>query len=148
MADGLSIAANVIAIITLAYSSSKSIYETINSIHKVPKAYHDLNVDLDGLQQVLASLKVELDNKGKDDALSKDQRSCLKELQAPLKGCAGACKEFQSTLSKIFPSSSNHYTSIGDRFKLQFQKNEIAAFQIRIVSYKSTLTIALGFTSL
>ncbi|PMD50438.1 uncharacterized protein K444DRAFT_547107 [Hyaloscypha bicolor E] len=44
-------------------------------------------------------------------------------------------------------NSKDGHTSVRDRLKLQFQDKEVAAFRMRLASYKSTLTIALEFSS-
>jgi hypothetical protein len=148
MADGLSIAASVIAVAGLAYSSSKMLYQFIADIHDAPKTFLDLNTDIEALYKTIYSLKQELNDQDKATALSDAQKSNLREIEPSLEGCRDACNEFKGKLDKLMSHSKGDYTSIRDRVKLQFKDKEIAAFRMRLGSYKSTLAIALEFSSL
>lgn len=148
MADGLSIAAGVIAIAAHAYSSSKLLYQLITDIRDAPKTFLDLNTDIEALYKTIYSLKQALDVDGKGAALSEAQRLNLSEIKPSLEGCRDACDEFKAKLGKLMSNSKDGHTSIRDRVKLQFQDKEVAAFRIRLASYKSTLAIALEFSSL
>lgn len=148
MSDPLSITASIVAIATLAYASSKALYEIIKDIQDAPKSFLDLNADLEALQAVLNSLKAELEGNGRDAGLSDTQQSCLRELGPSLQGCSDACDQFKSKLVDIMSHTREGHSSFRDRVKLQFHDKEIAAFRFRLASYKSTLSVALGFASL
>jgi hypothetical protein len=148
MSDPLSITASVVAVATLAYNSSKALYEITKDIKDAPKTFLDLKTDLEALQSVLNSLKTELNRKDRATALSEAQRSVLEELELPLRSCSDACDEFKSKLAKLLSRSGDGHTSFRDKVKLQFQDKEVSAFRFRLASYKSTLTIALSFSSL
>jgi len=147
MAEAIGPAASVIGIATLAYSSSKALYELLNGIHQAPKTLEFLKTDLDALQKLLSSLKVELKHKP-DQNLSDGLKQCLKEVERSLKGCSKACDEFREKLSKITSHSTEQHTSLRDKVKLQFQEKEITTLRYRLASYKATLNIAISFTSM
>jgi hypothetical protein len=143
----IGLAASVIAVATLAYTSTKALYSTINEIHKAPKTLQQLGADLDVLQTLLESLSAEI--KGKTDVqLSDGIKECLKEIKPPLGGCAKACDEFKTKLSKITSNSTDKHIALVDKVKLQFEEKEISDFRYRLGSYKATLNIALSFASL
>lgn len=147
MTDPLSITAGVIAVVTLAYDSGKTLYEFINGILEAPKALKDMNGDLAAIQKVLNSLKVELE--GTPDAtLSAGLKKFLNDIKPSLEGCTEACDEFKAKLVKVTSHSTEAHTSKRDRIKLQFQDKEISAFKYRMASYKATLSIALEYASL
>jgi hypothetical protein len=148
MTDPLSITASVITIVTIAYSSCKTLYETVKDIRDAPQTFVDLTADLNALRQVLSSLSSKLDEDDKRDNLSAAQRTCLIELKVPLEACADACEQFQLKLNKVRSHSSDGHTSFRDRVRLQFQDKEVTAFRHRLTSYKSTLNIALALASL
>lgn len=147
MTDPLSVSAGVIAVVALAYNSSKALYEFVKDIHGAPKTLKDLKVDLEALQQVLNSLRAKLD--GVPNAnLSDSLKWLLDDINPPLEGCAEACEEFHTRLMKITPNSNESHTSFRNKVKLQFQDKDIVAFRYRLGSYKATLNVALSFASL
>jgi uncharacterized protein YoxC len=147
MPDPLSITASVIAVATLAYSSSKKLYEFVQSIQEAPKTLKDMNSDLAALQKVLNSLIEQLTTTPVED-VSVGLKGCLEDIKPSLKGCSEACDEFNAKLAKITSHSTEDHTSKRDKIKLQFQDKEILAFKYRISSYKATLSLALEFASL
>jgi deoxyadenosine/deoxycytidine kinase len=148
MADPLSITASIIAVATLAYSSSKSLYQTISDIHDAPETFVHLKTDVETLYQTIHSLQQELEKKDTDAALSDAQKSNLREINPTLQACCSACDAFGSKISTLMRHSMDGHTSLQDRIKLQFQQKEIGVFQARLASYKSTLAIALDFSTL
>jgi hypothetical protein len=148
MADGLSIAAGVIAVAGLAYTSSKMVYQVISDIRDAPQTFLNLNTDIGALYQTIHSLQQELEKEDKDAALSEAQRLNLSEIKPALEGCRDACDGFRAKINKLMSNTKDGHTSFRDRLKLQFQDKEIATFQMRLASYKSTLAIALDFTTL
>jgi hypothetical protein len=147
MAEAIGLAASIIGVATLAYSSSKALYELLDGIHEAPKTLEFLKTDLDALQKLLSSLEVELKHKP-DKSLSDGLKHCLEEVEPSLKACSKACDEFREKVSKITSHSTEQHTSLRDKVKLQFQEKEITTFRYRLTSYKSTLNIALSFASL
>ena len=148
MTDPLSVSAGIIAVVTLAYSSSKTLFETVKGIRDAPKTFQDLSTDLEGLQAVLGLLGASLDSGGEAGSFSEAQVSCLEHLATPLSACSDVCSEFKLKLEKSTRHSSDTHTSFRDSFKLQFKDTEITTFRYRLASYKLTLSIALEFASL
>jgi chromosome segregation ATPase len=145
MAEGLGIAASVIALARLAYSSSKSLYQTISGIHDAPQI---LKADIETLYQTIHSLKQELKKQDSNAALSEAQKSNLREIEPTLKACCNTCDAFKAQLDRLTRHSKDSHTSLWDRFKLQFQEREIGACQAQLDGCKSMLAIALDLSNL
>ena len=148
MAEPLSITASVIAVATLAYSSTQTLYQAIYAIHDAPEAFAHLMTDIETLHDTIHSLQQEIKKRDTDGTLSDAQNSNLREIKPTLEACRTACDAFKSKIDKIMRHSKDGQTSMRDRLKLQFQEKEIRAFQARLASYKSTLAIALDFSIL
>ncbi|KAL4733369.1 hypothetical protein BDV11DRAFT_175766 [Aspergillus similis] len=143
MAEPLSIIANVIAVASLAYSSSKILFQTISGIHDAPETLVHLQTDVWNLHETIHSLYQLLEVKKSDTDLSEAQKSNLREIQPTLDACRLACDAFKAKLDGFLRRSTEGHVSLRDRLRMQFQEEEIAAFQARLSSYKSTLAIAL-----
>lgn len=148
MADPLSITASVIAVARLAYLSTQTLHQTISAIHDAPEVFAHLETDIETLSETIRSLQQELEKKDADVGLSDAQKSNLREIKPALKACHVACNAFKGKVDRVMRHSKDGHTSLWDRLKLQFQEQEIGAFQARLASYKSTLAIALDFSAL
>jgi ABC-type transport system involved in cytochrome bd biosynthesis fused ATPase/permease subunit len=148
MADPLSITASVIAVTTLAYTSSKMLYQTISGIQDAPEALAHLKTDVETLCDTIHSLQQGFEGKDADAALSESQKSNLREIKPTLEACHNACNAFKAKVDKLTHRSTEGHVSWRDRLKIQFQEKEVTAFQARLGSYKSTLAIAVEFATL
>ncbi|KAF2195765.1 hypothetical protein K469DRAFT_699388 [Zopfia rhizophila CBS 207.26] len=147
MADPLSITASVITVAGLAYSSGKMLYQAISDIHDAPETFIHLKTDVETLYETIHSLQQELEKKDTDASLSEAQKSNLREIKPTLQACRNACDAFKGKIDRLMRHSKDAHISLRDRLKLHFQEKEIGAFQARLGSYKSTLTIALDFST-
>ena len=148
MTDPLTVSAGIIAVVTVAYSSSKTLFEVVEGIRDAPKTFEDLRTDLGALQEVLGLLGARLDPGGQGGTFSEAQVSCLEHLATPLRACSDACSEFKLKLDGMTRHSTDTHTSLRDRIKSLFKDEEIKTFRFKLASYKLTLSIALGFASL
>lgn len=145
--SGLEITAGVIAVASLAYQSTKSLYELIDGIVKAPNQLKVLKKDLDAVKNLLETIQTAMEGTSDED-LSEGVKKCLQDVQPSIKGLEDACNEFSAKLSRITRHSTADRTRFDDKLKLQFQDKDILAFKYRIESYKSTLSIALGLATL
>ncbi|OJD10871.1 hypothetical protein AJ78_08233 [Emergomyces pasteurianus Ep9510] len=148
MADPLSITASVVTIATLAYASSKSLYQTISGICNAPQNLVHLKTDIEMLCEAIMSLQRGLEENGIDAALSDAQRSNLCEIKPILEACQKACDAFKGKMERFMSHSSDGHIALRDRLKMHVQEKEIVAFEAQLGSYKSTLIVALEFTVL
>ncbi|KAJ5720743.1 uncharacterized protein N7483_008677 [Penicillium malachiteum] len=147
MAEAVGLTASIIGIVTLAYQSSKTLYELIDGVLNAPKYLKDLNEDVTANSHILASLKSAIEGTS-DDELSDGVKNSLKDAQPAIKGCEKVCNELFQKISQITSHSSSTHTRLDDRLRLKFQDKAILAFKYRIESYKSTLSIVLGMVTL
>ena len=148
MTDLLSLSANVIDVVTVAYSSSKILFETVKVIRDAPKSIKDLSTDLDALQKVLSSLGAKLEPGSEGGPFSAVQILCLEHLTTPLSAFSDACSELKLKLDRNVCHSRDSRTSSRDGPKSLLQDKEITAFRFKLASYKLTLSNALEFASL
>src|SRR5947207_864346 len=126
MAEGLGVAASVMALTGLAHSISRSLYQTISGIRNDPSI---LKADVETLYQTIQSLKQELKKQDSNAALSEAQWANLREIEPTLEACCDTCDKFKNQLDRLTRHSKNRYTSLLDRFKLPFQERDIWASQ-------------------
>ncbi|KAJ5627354.1 hypothetical protein N7528_004781 [Penicillium herquei] len=147
MAEAAGLTASIIGIVTLAFQSSKTLYELIDGILNAPKHLKDLNEEVSTVSQVLSSLKSAVEGTS-DDELSDGVKNNLRDAQPAIQGCERVCNELFQKISQITSHSSSTHTRLDDRIRLKFQDKAILAFKYRIESYKSTLSIVLGLVTL
>lgn len=131
--ESLGVASGVVTPLTAAIQSSKSLYETIQTFRAQGRKIRDLRNELEGLFQVLESLK---------DVVDKDDR-ILSLLMLPVLHCTQACREFEIILVKCSKHSGGSRTSFRDWTKIKYMGGDIDDFKNVLAGYKSTLTIAL-----
>lgn len=145
MSDPLSITASILAIVTAASASAKSLHELVDSLRNAPKAIRDLNESIISVQRVLSALEATLQEKS--DAL------VLAFARVGLKESVAACKiiteDFAKTLKKYSTSSANGGTfNRRDMLTVTFRKSKIASFQTRLKAAKDTVQFAVTSATL
>ena len=118
MTDPLSVSAGIIAVVTTAYSTSSTLFETVKGIRDAPKTFQDLRTDLAALLEVLGLLEARLASGGQGGPFSEAQISCLEHLASPLSAYSDACSKFRLKLEEIMCHSSDRHTSFRDRFQV------------------------------
>ncbi|KAA8646130.1 uncharacterized protein ATNIH1004_007556 [Aspergillus tanneri] len=131
MADPLSITASVLAVITAAVQSTKSLYETVKRFKDRNKTLRRLQVELEDLTNILDSLTQAVNA----------ESSMLALLQGPIGRCSQICHEFEQSM-KVFNGKSK--TGFRDWTKMEFMKGDINEFIDTIAGYKSTISVGLG----
>lgn len=131
MADPLSISASVLAVITAAVQSAKSLYETVNRYKGRDKTLRRLQDELQDLANILSSLAQGIDA----------ETSMLELLGGPIDRCRQVCHEFEEAM-KAFSGKSK--TGFLDWAKMEFRRGDINEFIDTIAGYKSTISVGLG----
>src|ERR1700753_2581257 len=129
--DPLSVTASLLAVITAAVQTTKSLYETV-------QRYKGRNKTLQRLQDELVHLTTILDSLRE---VVHAEESVFKLLKDPIERCNQICHEFEETM-KDFTGKSK--TGIRDWTKLEFMKSGINEFIETIAGYKSTISVGLG----
>src|SRR6266480_268182 len=112
MAEGLGIAASIIAVV----SAIKQLYQIIVAIHDAPQIFVSLKADFVTLSQTVQSLIQELMNQDGNAALSEAQKSTLE-------ACRNICDK--DNLDRLTRHIMGSHTSLWYRLKLLFQEREI-----------------------
>jgi hypothetical protein len=130
MADPLSITASLLAVITVALQSTKSLYETVNRFKDRNKTLRRLQDELGDLTKILDSL-----------AQVANAELMLTLLQGPIERCSQVCREFEQSM-EVFRGKSK--TGFRDWTRMEFMRGDINEFIDTIAGYKSTISVGIG----
>jgi DNA repair ATPase RecN len=131
MADPLSITGSMLAVITVAVESVKSLHNTIKRFKDRDKNLRKLRTELEDLTNILGSL---------GDVINADM-PMLALLRGPIERCSQLCREFEQAMEKF---GRNSTTGFRDWAKMEFMRGDITEFIDNIAGYKSTINVGLG----
>lgn len=131
MADPLSITASVLAVVTAAVQSARSLYETVKRYKGRDKTLRRLENELEDLTKILDMLT----------QVTNADPSMLSLLRGPINRCNQVCREFEQSM-KAFSGKSK--TGIRDWAKMEFMRGDINDFIDTIAGYKSTISVGVG----
>jgi hypothetical protein len=134
MAEPISLASGLLALVIFAHKSCVTLYTTIQSFKTHPKRVRDLVNELETLIGVLESLA---------DTVKSDKDVDFSPLDLPMQRCGNACNEFLQELQTCCSRSGGDKTSFRDWAKLRYMGDNIDDFKDSLAAYKSTITIAL-----
>ena len=138
MAEALGAASAIATFATLAFQSSVTLYNTIQSLKSRDKVIRELRQELESLQNVLQALAESMINLDAD----------LAALEQPLTRCKHACEEFNVLLQRCTSRSTDEKTSRIDWLRIRYMGEDISGFKNMLAGYKSTITIALAYANL
>ena len=138
MADPLSVASALVALITFALQSSQTLYQLIDSFKSNQRNIRELREELEALDDALQALHQTAASGGAN----------LAGLELPLSRCGRACEDFKAVLLKCTEHSGGSRTSFRDWAKLRYLGDDITGFKNMLAGYKSTICIALGDANL
>lgn len=133
MAEPLSVASGVVALVTFGVQSSSSLLKLINDFKRTPSTVRQLKEELEALVTVLQCLSTTI----------KDAESDFTALENPLRQCSKACQNFEALLSHFAGPQGHPKTSFQDWAKLKYLGNDINGFRDMIGGYKATISVAL-----
>lgn len=135
MADPVSLASGILALVIFAHNSCLTLHSTIQSFKNHPKRVRDLIEELEALINVLESL---------GDTMRSHTDTDLPALDLPLRRCGSACDEFLRELQNCCSRSGSDRQSFRDWAKLRYMGDDINDFKDSLAAYKSTINIALN----
>lgn len=135
MADPLSITASVLAVITAAVASVRSLCDTVRSFQNRSITLKRLHHTLQDLVTILDSLTTVVNADASVVAL----------LQGPIDRCQETCTEFEQSMKKFHGKSK---AGLLDWTKLEFMRGDINDFIETLEGYKSTITVGIGTITL
>ena len=131
MADPLSITASVLAVVTAAIQSTKSLSATVKRYKDRDKTLGRLQDELEDLTAVLSSLTEAADS----------DKSMSTLLKGPVGRCSQVCREFEGAMEQFRGKTK---TGLRDWTKMEFMRGNIHDFTDTLASYKSTIMVGLG----
>jgi len=131
MADPLSISASLLAVITAAIQSSKSLYATVQRYKSRDKTLQRLLHEVDDLVNILTTLQ---------EAIS-TEATILKLLQNPVERCSQVCRDLEAAMTKFSGKSNLGFI---DWARLEFRASDINGFMDALAGYKSTIMVGVG----
>ncbi|RII17486.1 hypothetical protein CUC08_Gglean002326 [Alternaria sp. MG1] len=134
MADPISLASGVLALVIFAHKSCLALHTAVRSFKTQPKRVRDLIEELEALINVLESLS---------DTMRLHTDVDLPALDLPLRRCSTACNEFLQELEKCCSRSGGDRQSFRDWARLRYMGDDIDDFRNSLAAYKSTINIAL-----
>lgn len=129
--DPLSISASVLAVLTAAIQSTRSLHETVKRFKERNKTLRRLQDELEDLTNILNSLT----------QVTNAEASMLALLQGPIDRCSQVCREFEQSM-EVFSKKSK--TGFLDWTRMEFRRGDINEFIETIAGYKSTISVGLG----
>jgi septal ring factor EnvC (AmiA/AmiB activator) len=138
MAEVVGTLSAIIPLVTLAFQSSITLYQTVQSLQSRDKVIRELRQELEALQDVLRALGESI----------RDFEVDLTVLEQPLKRCNKACGEFNALIMKCTSHSTQEQNSKRDWIRLRYMGGDITNFKDMLSSYKSTISIALAYANL
>lgn len=130
--DGISGAASVITIFSLALSSTQVIYNTVRGIKNAPKVIQHMISSLQDLSNLLKQLR------GFTDRLY---------LAADLRGlvakCAADLKEFEEKLAKLSPPANNKPVRLWKNIKATLQERDLVKMSGLIQRHIAALSLQI-----
>jgi hypothetical protein len=131
MADPLSVTASVVAVVTAAIQSTRSLSATVKRYKDRDKTLNKLQYDLEDLTTILSSLKEATDS----------DKSMSTLLEGPVGRCGQVCSDFESAMERFGGKTK---TGLRDWTKMEFMRGDIRDFMDTLASYKSTIMVGLG----
>jgi hypothetical protein len=141
--EPLSVTAAVVGLVGSILHGSKRLFVFIDGLQGAPKDIATLSTDLKAFYEVLGVLM------GMQDELTRNNSLC-DWLQTPLENCLGVFEEFTFTLHTYTQTTGDGSRKIR-RWKniaWAFREKETQLFKDTIVTYKASLSIAVGALTL
>ncbi|KAM0435653.1 hypothetical protein ACHAQK_008224 [Fusarium lateritium] len=135
MADGLSVASGVVALVTFAFQSSTVLFKTVRSYKTQDADARALKFELSELTTVLQSLL---------ETATNHPDINFNALELPLLRCGKTCEEYGKLIARCTKHSNGTRPSFRDWIGQQYLKGDITDFKEMLAGYKSTINIALA----
>ncbi|PIA82978.1 hypothetical protein CB0940_12194 [Cercospora beticola] len=140
MSDPLSAATAVIGLVPISFQAARALRDTIQSFKNHPRQLRGLFDELEDLINVLGELKSIVHAVGEPSFVL---------LEAPLRRCDAACKEFTKALQDCDRSDQGEFKSTFTGWlKIRWRGSDINEFKDTLAGYKSTIAIAIAGANL
>jgi hypothetical protein len=137
----LSIIASTIAVATVAYKSTQSLIDFIDSLRNATQVISDLKSDVSAVQTTIKSVDLMLENRDNRN-LPRDLRLCLSSAKVPLEDCQIVSKNLERDLRAWF------HDTAWDKLKVSFKEAKIEKYRVRLRDTRDMLHLALDVCSM
>ena len=134
MAEAVGLASGLLTLTVAAYKSSKSLYEVVSSFQSQRKSIKDIQTNLNSLVTVIGKIHEQIQ--------SSQEVERLEALRQPLNCCVTTCQEMHEMLDACTKHGKDGRNSVRDWLNMRYRERGFEDMKQRLVSYKSTLSIA------
>lgn len=134
MAEAVGLASGLLTLTMAVYKTSKSLYEAVSSLQSQRKTIKDIEADLKSLVTVLEKVHEQIQ--------SSQNIKRLEPLRQPLDCCMTVCKEMHQMLDACTIHRTDGRNSVRDWLSIRYHEKSFEDIKQRLLSYKSTLSIA------
>jgi Fungal N-terminal domain of STAND proteins len=145
--DPLSVTASTIAVATLAWQSSKAVYELVDGLIGAPKAVAHSKTLLSETQNTLESLRDMLSPESEAGPVLGSVLQKIK-LDVALRSAQGVCDKYGNTIRGLTSHSTDARFSGRDRVAISLQESKINKFNQQLGECQRTISLALISISL
>ena len=138
MAEALGVTASVIAVATLAWESSKKLYELVDKLRDVPKAIMHTKANVSTTQSAIDTLILDL---ATGDAAMFDAVLQRFRMVEALEWSRKECDKFGQKIETYTKHSKDGTFSKRDRFIVNFHESEINQFNHRLRDHQQLITL-------
>ena len=145
MAEALSVTAGVISVATLAWESSKKLYELIDKLRVLPKAITHTKSILSITQNAIETLKVDL---ATGDSALFDAVLQRFRMAETLEGSRKECDALRQKIETYIKHSKDGTFGKRDRLTVSLHESEINRFNSRLRDHQQPITLVTTSMSL
>ena len=140
MAEVVGLASGLLTLTIAAYQTSKALHEAISSFRSQRKSIKDLQADSESLTAVLKQIQERIQN-------AQDMER-LESLRQPVYHCLKICRELREMMDACTVHTTDDRQSVRDWLNMHFRGKNFEEMKQRLSSYKSTLSVAFGLTTM
>ncbi|KAI4264863.1 MAG: hypothetical protein L6R42_000048, partial [Xanthoria sp. 1 TBL-2021] len=134
MAEAVGLASSLLTLTVAVYKTSKSLYEAVSSLQCQRKTIKDIQADLQSLVTVLEKVHEQIQ--------SSHSIERLEPLRQPLNCYMTAYQEMHQMLDACYIHRTVGRNSVRDWLSMRYHEKSFEDIKQRLLSYKSTLSIA------
>lgn len=140
--DGISLAASVIAVATLAWQSTKAVYDVVDGLVDAPNVIADSKRLLSQTQNTLDTLKGTLTAGTRTPGVLDSILQKIK-LNSALESVQCLCNEFREKLMRYTSHSTDSRFGNRDRFTVSLHESKITRFNKQLGDCQRTISLVL-----
>lgn len=146
MAEAVGVASAVITLVSAAYTSCRTLYETLGGIRDTPMHIHSISGDLEDFYCVLGTIQAILDDPDSAPGLLLPTTS--ENLTRVLKNSLTVFSDVSMIIQSYTTQGNAVNVSAWQRLKWTFKEKEIDDLRKSLLAHKMTLNMAISVANL